>query len=75
MLVRENFGGPPVCVRTRLQGRTQTHTGRHVWHNSSTLLQESRARYARLAGRTRVDLVDLVDLVYLVSLVCLVEPD
>ena len=23
MLVHENFGGPPVCVRNRLQGRTQ----------------------------------------------------
>jgi hypothetical protein len=32
MLARENFGGPPVCVRTR--------TGRHVWHNSRTLTQD-----------------------------------
>ena len=50
MLARENFDGPPVCVRTRLQGRGQARTGRHVWHNRKTLPQDNRARQA---GRAR----------------------
>ena len=46
----------------------ENFAGLHVWDKRRTLPQNSRARPARLTGRTRVDLVHLVCLVHLVSL-------